>query len=190
MYFRLLFFYIFIIMACNTNESPDTASVASKNTAVPLRSEIEDIYKWDMSAVYATEEAWEEDLNLVKELYPDLANFKGKLLSSPEVLIEAIELRNKVNQTLWKLYHYASNSSNADVRNEKYQEMVQRVINTSVKIGETTAYFTPEIIESDYSVLEDFMVQNEYLRNYEKQLKDLIIAEEHFLSDKVERLHR
>ena len=94
MYFRLLFFYIFIIMACNTNESPDKAAVASKNTAVPLRSEIDDIYKWDMSAVYASEEAWEEDLSRVKELYPGLANFKGKLLSSPEVLIEAIELRN------------------------------------------------------------------------------------------------
>ena len=54
MYFRLLFFYIFIIMACNTNESPDKAVEASKNTAVPLRSEIDDIYKWDMSAVYAS----------------------------------------------------------------------------------------------------------------------------------------
>ena len=188
MYFRLLIFYIFIIMACNTNESPDTATEASKNTAVPLRSEIEDIYKWDMSAVYASEEAWEEDLNLVKELYPGLANFKGKLLSSPEVLIEAIELRNKVNQTLWKLYHYASNSSNADVRNEKFQEMVQRVINTSVNIGETTAYFTPELIEGDYSTLEDFMSQNEYLRTYEKQFKDLFISKPHILSEKEERL--
>ena len=188
MYFRLLFFYIFIIMACNTNETADNAAVVSKNTAVPLRSEIEDIYKWDMSAVYASEEAWEEDLNRVKELYPGLANFKGKLLSSPEVLIEAMELRNKVNQTLWKLYHYASNSSNADVRNEKYQEMVQRVINTSVKIGETTAYFTPEITESEFSILESFMDQNEYLRTYEKQFKDLFISKQHILSEKEERL--
>ena len=109
MYFRLLFFYIFIIMACNTNESPDISAETSKNTAVPLRSEIDDKYKWDMSAIYATEEAWEKDLNYVKELYPGLADFKGKLLSSPDVLLEAIELRNKVNQTLWKLYHYASN---------------------------------------------------------------------------------
>ena len=85
-------------------------------------------------------------------------------------------------------YHYASNSSNADVRNEKYQEMVQRVINTSVKIGETTAYFTPEIIESDYSVLEGFMVQDEYLRTYEKQFKDLFISKPHILSEKEERL--
>ena len=72
MYFRLLIFYIFIVMACNSNESPDNTEVASKNTAVPLRSEIDDKYKWDMSAIYATEEAWEDDLNYVKELYPCL----------------------------------------------------------------------------------------------------------------------
>ena len=188
MYFRLLFFYIFIIMACNTNESPNMSAETSKNTAVPLRSEIDDKYKWDMSAIYATEEAWEKDLNYVKELYPGLAKFKGKLLSSPDVLLEAIELRNEVNQTLWKLYHYASNSSNADVRNEKFQEMVQRVINTSVNIGQTTAYFTPELIEGDYSTLENFMSQSEYLRTYEKQFKDLFISKPHILSEKEERL--
>ena len=175
-------------MACNTNESPDISAETSKNTAVPLRSEIDDKYKWDMSAIYATEEAWEKDLNYVKELYPGLADFKGKLLSSPDVLLEAIELRNKVNQTLWKLYHYASNSSNADVRNEKFQEMVQRVINTSVNIGQTTAYFTPELIEGDYETLEDFMSQNEYLKTYEKQFKDLFISKPHILSEKEERL--
>ena len=61
--------------------------------------------------------------------------------------------------------------------------MVQRVINTSVNIGETTAYFTPELIEGDYSTLENFMSQNEYLRTYEKQFKDLFISKPHILSD-------
>ena len=40
-------------MACNSNESPDISAETSKNTAVPLRSEIDDKYKWDMSAIYA-----------------------------------------------------------------------------------------------------------------------------------------
>ena len=96
MYFRLIIFYIFIIMACSPNDNStntETSSVdtdnasttseaASSNNAVPLRSDIDDKYKWDMSAVYASEQAWEEDLNRVKELYPELANYKGKLLSS------------------------------------------------------------------------------------------------------------
>ena len=104
------------------------------------------------------------------------------------MLLESIELRNQVNQTLWKLYHYASNSSNADVRNEKFQEMVQRVINESVKIGQTTAYYTPEILQNEYSVLEDLMANNTKLQVYEKQFKDLYISKPHILTEKEEKL--
>ena len=175
-------------MACSDNNKSVSNSDTKSSTEVPLRSEIDAKYKWDMTAVYPTEEAWEEDLNFVKELYPGILEFKGKLVSSPDVLLEALELDNKINQTLWKLYHYASNSSNADVRNEKYQEMVQRVINTYVKIGEVSAFFTPEILENDYSVIENLMEKNDKLKIYEKQFKDLYISKPHILSEKEERI--
>ena len=181
MYFRVIIFYLFILMSCAENNK-------TSNLEIPLRSDIDAKYKWDMTAVYPTEEAWEDDLNLVKKLYPRLGDYKGRLLSSPEVLLESIELRNQVNQTLWKLYHYASNSSNADVRNEKFQEMVQRVINESVKIGQTTAYYTPEILQNEYSVLEDLMANNTKLQVYEKQFKDLYISKPHILTEKEEKL--
>jgi len=188
MYFRSIIFILIFIMACSDNNKAISNSDTKSSTEVPLRSEIDAKYKWDMTAVYPTEEAWEEDLNFVKELYPGILEFKGKLVSSPDVLLEALELDNKINQTLWKLYHYASNSSNADVRNEKYQEMVQRVINTYVKIGEVSAFFTPEILENDYSVIENLMEKNDKLKIYEKQFKDLYISKPHILSEKEERI--
>ena len=188
MYFKSIIFILIFIMACSDNNKAISNSDTKLSTEVPLRSEIDVKYKWDMTAVYATEEAWEEDLNFVKELYPGILEFKGKLVSSPDVLLEALELDNKINQTLWKLYHYASNSSNADVRNEKYQEMVQRVINTYVKIGEVSAFFTPEILENDYSVIENLMEKNDNLKIYEKQFKDLYISKPHILSEKEERI--
>ena len=188
MYFKSIIFILIFIMACSDNNKAISNSDTKLSTEVPLRSEIDAKYKWDMTAVYATEEAWEEDLNFVKELYPGILEFKGKLVSSPDVLLEALELDNKINQILWKLYHYASNSSNADVRNEKYQEMVQRVINTYVKIGEVSAFFTPEILENDYSVIENLMEKNDNLKIYEKQFKDLYISKPHILSEKEERI--
>ncbi len=188
MYFRSIIFILIFIMACSDNNKAVSNSDTKSSTEVPLRSEIDAKYKWDMTAVYPTEEAWEEDLNFVKELYPGILEFKGKLVSSPDVLLEALELDNKINQTLWKLYHYASNSSNADVRNEKYQEMVQRVINTYVKIGEVSAFFTPEILENDYSVIENLMEKNDKLKIYEKQFRDLYISKPHILSEKEERI--
>ncbi len=181
MYFRLIIFYIFIVMACSSNETQPGSSI-------PLRSEIDAKYKWDLTAVYASDKIWEQDLEKVKKLYPNMSDYKGRLTSSPEVLLESIKLDEEINQYLGKLYHYASNSLNGDLTNEKYQEMVQRVRNVWIKYGGVTAYWTPEILESDYSLLEKFMNENSSLKEYKKVFKDIYIAKPHILSEKEERI--
>ena len=115
-------------MACAENNE-------SSNLEIPLRSEIDSKYKWDLTAVYATDAEWERDLEKLKTLYPEMSNFKGRLLSNSETLLESIKLSETINQYFGKLYHYASNSLNADLTNEKYQEMVQRVRNVAIKSG-------------------------------------------------------
>ena len=85
MYFRLIIFYLFIIMACAENNE-------SSNLEIPLRSEIDSKYKWDLTAVYATDAKWELDLEKLKNLYPEMGDFKGRLLSNPETLLESIKL--------------------------------------------------------------------------------------------------
>tara|TARA_B100001079_G_scaffold151539_1_gene129967 strand:+ start:2302 stop:4146 length:1845 start_codon:yes stop_codon:yes gene_type:complete len=169
-------------MACTTNNE------SSASTEIPLRSEIDSKYKWDLTSVFESDEAWEVELDRVKNLYPNMSEFKGKLLSNPETLLSSIRLDEEVNMSLGKLWHYASNSLNADLTNEKYQEMVQRVRNVWIKYGAVTAYYTPEMLESDYSVLEGFMNENSELKQYEKVFKDAYIAKPHILSEKEEKL--
>ena len=50
MYFRLIIFYLFILMSCAENNN-------SSNLEIPLRSEIDSKYKWDLTAIYATDAA-------------------------------------------------------------------------------------------------------------------------------------
>ena len=113
MYFRLIIFYFLILMSCSQNNE------SSSSSAVPLRSEIDAKYKWDLTAVYETDAAWEFDLEELKKLYPKMGDYKGKLLSNPDTLLESILLSEKINQYFGKLYHYASNSLNADLKNIK-----------------------------------------------------------------------
>ena len=182
MYFRLIIFYLFILMACSqTNES-------SSSSAVPLRSEIDAKYKWDLTRVYPSDEAWEEDLAKVKELSPQFEDFKGKLLSNPETLLSAIELSEEIGQTFGKLYHYAANNMNVDLKNEKYQAMYQRVRNAAIKSGSYSSFYAPEMLEKDYSVVESFMSQEPKLAIYKKSFKDLYLDKPHTLSEKEEKL--
>ena len=181
MYFRLLFFYIFVFMACTSNDT-------SNSSAVPLRSEIDDKYKWDLTKVYPSDEAWEEDLKKVKDLSPKFADYKGKLLSSSETLLNAIEMSEEINQLFGRLFHYSANSLNTDLKNEKYQAMYQRVRNAAIKSGEYSSYYAPEMLEKDYSVVESFMDSEPKLAVYEKSFKDLYLDKPHTLSENEERI--
>ena len=181
MYFRLLIFYIFIVMACTSNDT-------SNSSAVPLRSEIDDKYKWDLTKVYPSDQAWEEDLKKVKELSPKFADYKGKLLSSSETLLNAIELSEEINQLFGRLFHYSANSLNTDLKNEKYQAMYQRVRNAAIKSGEYSSYYAPEMLEKDYSVVESFMKDEPKLAVYKKSFKDLYLDKPHTLSESEERI--
>jgi len=170
-----------MFMACTPNDT-------SNSSAVPLRSEIDDKYKWDLTKVYPSDEAWEEDLKKVKELSPKFADYKGKLLSSSANLLEAIELSEEINQLFGRLFHYSANSLNTDLKNEKYQAMYQRVRNAAIKSGEYSSYYAPEMLEKDYSVVESFMDSEPKLAIYEKSFKDLYLDKPHTLSENEERI--
>ncbi len=182
MFFRLIIIYFLFMVSCSQNNSNTTSM------EVPLRSDIDAKYKWDLTAVYETDDAWEVELEGLKALYPDIANYRGKILSNPKIFLESIKLDEEINQSFGKLYHYASNSLNGDLTNEKYQEMVQRLRNVGIKAGELSAYYIPEILESDYSVIENFMNQKPELRVYEKSFKDLYLSKPYILSEEEEKI--
>ena len=80
-------------MACAENNN-------SSNLEIPLRSEIDSKYKWNLTAVYETDAAWELDLEELKKLYPKMADYKGRLLSNPETLLSSIESVSYTHLTL------------------------------------------------------------------------------------------
>ena len=53
---------------------------------VKERSEIENKYKWNLSSLYESDEAWEEDLKKVDEAAMKVAAYQGKLNSVETVL--------------------------------------------------------------------------------------------------------
>ena len=50
------------------------------------RHEIADEFKWKLSDIYASDQAWEEDFNTVKEQIPKLQEFRGQLNSAEQLL--------------------------------------------------------------------------------------------------------
>ena len=99
------------------------------------RSEVPEKYKWDLSDLYISDDAWEEAKNKVAEKIESLSQFKGTLTESASKLLSCLELTSEINQKFVRLWSYSKNKSAQDLRDSKYRGMVQEMGLLSSKIG-------------------------------------------------------
>ena len=91
------------------------------------RQDVPKEYRWNVEALYATDEAWEADYQAAKKLPEQVASYEGRLHESAEVLAEALTTWFNANRQMEKVYTYAHLRSDEDLGNSRYQEMVERV---------------------------------------------------------------
>ena len=80
------------------------------------RAKIPDKYKWDLTQIYSTDEAWRDAKDKLKAEIPKVREFKGTLASSAARLADALELGNRLSKELSRAYVYASMMSDEDTR--------------------------------------------------------------------------
>ena len=152
------------------------------------RAKIDDKFKWNLSDLYASDEAWR---SAKEELVPELGKagaFKGTLGTSPARLAEALDTINRLGKELQRAYVYASLLSDQDTRVSKYQGMQQEMQQVGAKFGEEIAYLEPEILKIDKATLDKWAAGEPRLKIYRHYLDDLQRRRPHTLSDSEERL--
>jgi oligoendopeptidase F len=152
------------------------------------RSAIPDRYKWNLSEIYPTDEAWRAAKDkLVAEL-PAVRPFKGALASSPQKLADALELSSRLAKEFTRLYVYAGMTSDQDTRVSKYQGMQQEMAQIGANFGAETSFVEPEILKTDTAKIESFIASEPRLKVYSFYLHDILRRRAHTLTDSEERL--
>ena len=68
------------------------------------RNEINEKDKWDLSTIFATDQAWEEALKQLSEEVETVDQYVGHLLDSAQSLLEITERSLELERQLEKLY--------------------------------------------------------------------------------------
>src|SRR5690606_40952259 len=63
-----------------------------------VRDELPDKYKWNLTDLYATDEAWKQEKDRLQTEMQKVAQYKGKLTQSPATLLEALEFNAKLGK--------------------------------------------------------------------------------------------
>ena len=73
--------------------------------AIPQRSQVEEKYKWDLTAFFPSDSAWEAAYTYLENNISRLGRYKGKLATSANSLYGCLELRDSLGTTVVVVTH-------------------------------------------------------------------------------------
>ena len=156
--------------------------------AYESREEIDSKYKWDLSSMFPSDEAFEAGLEELKAYCPKLLAFKGKISASAQALLEFLQLEDKMNLLLYKIINYAERKSDEDTRVAKYQAYVANATSAYTQVGEATSWFAAELLAIPAESVEKFYAEVPALEFYRRKLNKILNQREHTLSAEEEAL--
>jgi oligoendopeptidase F len=152
------------------------------------RSKVADRYKWDLTPIYASDDAWRAAKEKFAAELSTPEKFKGTLAQSPPQLFAALDTLSRINKEFARLYIYAHLSSDVDTRVSKYQAMQQEMSNLGTQLSAAASYVEPEILKIDKARIDAFLVQEPKLGVYRVYLSDLARRQAHTLSESEEKI--
>ena len=156
--------------------------------AYESREEIDSKYKWDLSSMFPSDEAFEAGLEELKTYCPKLLAFKGKISTSSQALLEFLQLEDEMNLLLYKIINYAERKSDEDTRVAKYQAYVANATSVYTQVGEATSWFAAELLAIPAESVEKFYAEVPALEFYRRKLNKILNQREHTLSAEEEAL--
>eukprot|EP01105_Mastigella_eilhardi_P008352 TRINITY_DN2031_c0_g1_i3.p1 TRINITY_DN2031_c0_g1~~TRINITY_DN2031_c0_g1_i3.p1 ORF type:complete len:505 (-),score=167.75 TRINITY_DN2031_c0_g1_i3:430-1908(-) len=139
------------------------------------REEIPEEFKWDLSKLFVSDEAWQKDFDSLKSCVDRINELQGKLDHSAENLAEVIKRRDELSRVKDRVRTYASCNSDQDTGNAKYLAMVDKIDTESAKLLAAVSWIEPEVFAMGEEKTAQFCkapVMAPYLRYIEVLLRD------------------
>ncbi len=152
------------------------------------RSHIDEKYQWDLSTVFATDDAWEAELASLDSDLENAKAYKGHLTASSNDLLAITESYLALSRRLEKLCVYASMKNDQDTTVAKYQEYQAKATAIYAKFSEIFAFYEPELMQLSKEAFEDFVAETPALSAYAHFFEQLFKRQPHVLSQAEEEL--
>ena len=153
-----------------------------------IRENIDPKYKWDLTAIYKSEDDFELDMKKAEELIRAVGLHESDMISSAECLYNTFADYFAADRLLEKLYQYAARSFDVDTSQNKYQGMSARVLDTYNKLGAASFFLTPYLLKLDRKVLDRWVEEYPKLEYYRRAIETEFRYKEHTLSEEGERI--
>jgi len=155
---------------------------------VPERSDLPTEDTWDLTSIYADDDAWAAAYESAADRVDDLREYEGRVTESPDTLFEFLDLRESILREVSKVSSYASLRSAEDTRNQEYQAMQAKAESLSSSASSAASFLDPELQALDRDDVAAFVDAEPGLAEYEHYFDDVLRTKPHTRSAEVEAL--
>ena len=155
---------------------------------IKSRSEMNPEYMWDLSVVFKDDDAWYQTLEEVKEKIKEYEKYQDHFMESATSLYELFELDSDISRILERLYVYSNSKSDEDKSNNAYLKMSGELENAYTLATTSSAYIVPTLLKYQYTKIEEYMKEDERLKKFERELKNIFRYKPYVLEEKEEKL--
>ncbi|WP_067849028.1 oligoendopeptidase F [Alicyclobacillus mali (ex Roth et al. 2021)] len=152
------------------------------------RQEIDPEFRWNLEDIYPDQEAWREDAHRVRALAEAFVQFRGRLNTSGETLLQALQAHDELGQILAKLFVYAKMKLDEDATESWRQALFAEAQRLAAEIQATTSFFYPELVQLAQEQVEGWLKTVEGLGLYRFFLEETLRQRDHVLTPAQEEL--
>jgi len=159
----------------------------SNNERIPLRSEIADSDKWDLSKLFANDEQWNSSLAEFEKMAERISSFQGTLGKSALSLADYLDFSRDLNIMGERLAGYAELRQTEDEGDGAARTMTGKIMMAAAKANAASAWENPEILSIPEKDMETFLA-NERIADYRVYLQKILRYRPYILSGNEERI--
>ena len=152
------------------------------------RDEIPLEHRWAIEDLYASDEAWEQDLTRLVEMGKELAAYEGKLGTDADTLCAYLTGMEQADEIIARLANYAGRKEDEDTRVSAYQAMNGKFRSAMIRLSSECSFETPEIMAIADETLDAFYAACPGLERYRRYLTDARRMKAHVLSASEEKM--
>ena len=154
---------------------------------IPARSEVKPEDTWDLSKLFASDEAWNEALAEYEKLAERIPSFRGTLGKSAESLAAYLDFSRDFGILGERLYYYADLRQTENEGAGDARTMCGKITMAAAKAQAAGAWEGPEILAIPEKDMEKFLA-HPLINDYRIYLQRILRYRPYILSDKEERI--
>ena len=157
------------------------------NKTIPARKDVPAKDKWDLSSIFTSDSEWEEALKQLPSLNKKVLEYKGRLGSGPDTLLDALNQYKAALLQMECVYHYASLQHEADEDDTTATDRYGRAMMAYTQQSAQLSFIDPELMEADEATLQQWSCRPDFA-DYKIYLQKLLHFKRYTLSEKEERI--